>query len=84
MSMIHINKFHEPIIIGYGTYLRNPDEVNIRFINGREQRMWIKHESKWYRTKLMPNLGEDKTFIETLQKKTYCREQYLETILSVI
>jgi hypothetical protein len=82
--MIHINKFHEPISIGYGTYLRNPDEVNIRLINEREQRLWVKHENKWYRTKLMPSLGEDKPFIETLQKKTYCKEQYLDTILSVI
>ena len=82
-TMLVINKFKEPIVIGYGTFVQNPEQaaqINEKLKNN----LWIKHENVWYRTKLFPCCGEDVKFIDKLTKKTFCKEQYLETILSVI
>lgn len=82
-NMEKLIKFKKEILFGVGTMKDNPENYQPSPANYM-LRFWINYEGYWYLTKLLPELNEDKIFINKLKKECYNKQQLEEYILSVL
>lgn len=71
--MDKIIKFKKEIEYGIGTMTETPDKY--RNSPAYMKRFWIKYDGFWYLTKFLPDLGEDKIFLNKIKNNCYNKEQ---------
>lgn len=80
--MLNGKKCGVPYSIGYGILTKNPENVTERDIENYRPLLYIKYEEYWYIVKKeFSNINELHSY---LTKDVYCKEQFIEKILSVL